>query len=124
MVVVAAWMYAVLALVAAVFQLGLATGRPWGHLALGGRYPGSWPIWLRGAAVFQAAVLVSMALVVLTVAGVGQLAPFATQLRWVVVAISAPSFLMNLFTPSRGERRLWAPVTGIMLVASVVVALS
>lgn len=124
MAVLAAWVYVAVALVAAAFQLGLAAGRPWGHLAMGGRYPGEWPAGLKAGAVFQAAVLVFMGLVMLTVAGVGDLAPWAAESKWPVVAVSGLSFLLNVVTPSAPERRLWAPPTGVMFVASLVVALS
>jgi hypothetical protein len=40
-----------------------------------------------------------------------------------VVAVAAVGLVLNLITPSAGERALWAPVTVILLLSSVVVAL-
>jgi hypothetical protein len=44
-------------------------------------------------------------------------------LIWMVVAVAAVGLVLNLITPSAGERALWAPVTVILLLSSVVVAL-
>jgi hypothetical protein len=45
-------------------------------------------------------------------------------LIWLVVAFSAISVVVNTITPSARERRLWAPVALVMLVSSLVVAVS
>jgi hypothetical protein len=44
-------------------------------------------------------------------------------LFWVVVAVAALGFVLNLITPSAGERAIWAPVAFVLLVSSTVVAL-
>lgn len=78
---------------------------------------------LRVAAAVQALVLASMAAVVLSRAAL--LMPawrHASRLVWVVVAVAAISLVLNLSTPSAGERALWAPVALVMLVSSIVVA--
>lgn len=123
---VAAWIYAALTAVACAFQLALAAGMPWGHLAMGGRFPGRFPPPMRVGAVVQALVLAGLALVVLSRAGVAlpQWSAASTKLIWVVVAISGLSALMNLATPSKWERILWAPVGLTMLATSLVVALT
>jgi hypothetical protein len=41
----------------------------------------------------------------------------------VVVAISAIALVLNLITPSAGERKRWAPIALAMLASSLVVAL-
>jgi hypothetical protein len=43
-------------------------------------------------------------------------------LIWVAVAVMGLSTLMNNITPSRPERRLWGPVTVIMFLALILVA--
>jgi type IV secretory pathway VirB2 component (pilin) len=46
----------------------------------------------------------------------------ARWMVWVVVAFSAVSLVLNLITPSAGERMLWAPVALVLLVCSLLVA--
>lgn len=123
--VVAALVFAALVGVVVLFQLALAAGAPWGHLAMGGRYPGRFPAPLRVGAVLQAAVLVVLALIVTGRAGLA--VPLGggwpSWTGWIPVGISGLSLLMNLATPSKAERRLWAPVAAGMLATSLVVAL-
>lgn len=108
------------------FQLGLAAGAPWGAYAMGGRYPGRFPVGLRMAAVVQAVLLALLALVVLSDADL--LAPGIADgqpwLVWLAVVFSALSVVLNTITRSRAERRLWLPVGVAMLVFSLVVGLS
>lgn len=121
----AAILYTIATAGVVVFQIGLALGAPWGGYAMGGAFPGRFPPHLRVAAVAQAAILVMLAVVVL--ATVGLLAPELVQaapwLVWLAVAFSAIAAVLNTITRSVGERRLWAPVTYVMLVCSLVVAL-
>lgn len=41
-----------------------------------------------------------------------------------VAVVSAVRLVMNLATPSKRERAIWAPTVAVMLVCSLVVALS
>lgn len=120
----AAWLFTIATSVVVLFQLALAAGAPWGEWAMGGAYPGQFPPTMRVAAVVQAALLVGMALVVLTRAGLftPRWARHARWLIWVVVAYSVIGLILNLITPSAGERALWAPVVFVLLVSSLVVA--
>ncbi|MDH3192935.1 MAG: hypothetical protein OEY55_04895 [Acidimicrobiia bacterium] len=120
----AAWLYFGLAGLVVLFQLALALGAPWGAIAMGGRYPGSYPHHLRGAAVVQALFIGAMAAVVLVRAGLVASPWFdiSKSLVWVVVAFAALSTVLNLTTPSKWERRLWGPVTVLMLITSITVA--
>ena len=124
--IVAAYAFALATAVAVLFQIALALGAPWGHLAMGGRFPGKFPPAMRATALVQAAVL---ALLAVTVAIKARLVlehfyPVSETAIWVVVAISVLSLIMNLVTPSRGERILWAPVALVLALSSLVVALS
>ena len=121
---VAGWLYAGLAGLAVLFQFALAFGAPWGALAMGGRYPGSFPHHMRGAAVVQAVVIWTMAGVVLVRAGLVSSPWFdiSRSLVWVVVAFAVLSTVLNLTTPSKWERRLWGPITVVMLISSIAVA--
>jgi hypothetical protein len=48
----------------------------------------------------------------------------ARWLIWVVVAYSVIGLVLNLITPSAGERAIWAPVAFVLLVSSALVASS
>lgn len=117
--------YGVVTLVVAAFQIALAAGAPWGAYAMGGAYPGQFPPELRVAAIIQAALLAFFALVVLARAGIilPKWSRTSRWLIWVVVAFSAVSLILNTITPSASERAIWAPMTLVMLVCSLIVAL-
>jgi len=122
----AAWLYTLFTSGVVLFQLALAAGAPWGEWAMGGAYPGQFPPPLRVAAVVQAALLVGMALVVMTRAGLftPRWARHARWLIWIVVVYGVIGLILNLITPSAGERALWAPVVFVLLVSSAIVASS
>ncbi len=116
--------YAIVTLGIAAFQVALAAGLPWGSYALGGTFPGQLPPALRVAAFVQAVVLLLLAGVVLARAGVAlrSWSRASRWLVWVVVAFAAVSLVLNLITPSAGERMLWAPVAFVLLTCSLFVA--
>ena len=123
---VAAIIYAVISSVVVAFQIALAAGAPWGEYAMGGAVPGQFPPALRIAALIQAALIAGMALVVLARAGL--ILPGWSRasrwLIWLVVAFLGFDLLLNLITPSAGERAIWAPTLGLLLVTSAIVAFS
>jgi len=121
---IAAIAYAVVTVGIVAFQIALAAGAPWGSFAMGGAFPGQFPPALRVAAVVQAALLLVWAGVVLARAQVAlpKWERTARWLIWVVVAFSAVSLVLNLITPSGGERMIWAPVAFVMLICSTLVA--
>lgn len=116
-------LYAIISGVVVAFQIALAAGAPWGEYAMGGAFPGQFPPALRIAALIQAALLVGLAVIVLARAGlVAVWSRAARWLIWVVVGFSALSFVLNLITPSAGERAIWAPIAFLLLISSAVVA--
>jgi len=121
----AAITYALITLGVIIFQLALAAGAPWGEYAMGGAYPGQFPPALRVGAVVQALLLAGFATVIAARGGLisSNRPRLMRVLAWVVVTFSALSFVLNSITPSAGERVIWAPVTLVMLICSVVVAL-
>ncbi len=108
------------------FQLALAAGAPWGAYAMGGAFPGRYPPAMRVAAVIMAGLLALIALVVLSCAGLvlAELAAGIPWVIWVIVALCALGVVMNAASRSAGERRLWVPVTLMLLASSLVVALT
>ena len=119
----AALLYAAVSLVVVAFQVALAAGVPWGAYAMGGAFPGRFPLTLRIAALAQAALIAGMSVVVLSRAGL-VLAGWSRATRrlvWFVVGFAAVSLVLNLMTPSAVERAIWAPVAVLLLASSAVV---
>lgn len=108
------------------FQIALALGAPWGAWAMGGAFPGRYPPRMRVAAILQAVVLGLVGVVVLSHAGLllPAIAGAVPWLVWLAVGLSGASLVLNAITPNVGERRLWVPVAAVMLVTSLVVALT
>jgi hypothetical protein len=121
---VAALGYAALSSVVALFQLALALGVPWGAYAMGGAFPGQYPPAMRVEALFGIAILGLMAAVVLSRAGLTlpKWSRASRWLIWVIVAYGVLGLVLNLITPSGGERLIWAPVAFVLLTCSLVVA--
>ena len=121
---VAAIIYAIVSLGVIAFQIALAAGAPWGAYAMGGAFPGQFPPALRIAAVIQALLLAGLAAVILARAGMmlPSWSRVSRWLAWVVVAFATVSLILNLITPSAGERAIWAPTALLLLISSIVVA--
>jgi hypothetical protein len=123
---VAAIIYAIVTLGVLAFQIALAAGAPWGAYAMGGASPGQFPPALRIAAVIQAVLLAGMAAVILARAGLvlPGWSRVSHWLVWIVVALTGLSLILNLITPSAGERALWLPTLSLLLISSLIVAFS
>jgi hypothetical protein len=121
---VAASLFTLLIAIVVIFQLALAFGMPWGALSMGGRFPGQFPPAMRFVCLIQIAILAFLGAVVLTRAGMilPEWYPQSTNVIWGVVMFSSVGLVANLFTPSKWERNIWAPVTAVLLVCSVFVA--
>ena len=121
----AAWVYCAVTAVVVAFQLCLVAGAPWGAYAMGGVHPGEFSTALKIGACVQALLLVAMAGVVMARGGLALPRWRRASRRWIwaIVAFAAVSLVLNLATPSAGERALWAPVAALLLLASTIVAL-
>ena len=122
---IAAIGFSILAAFAALFQIALVVGAPWGKLTLGGKFPGKLPLAFRLVAAGSGLLLTLFALVVLAKADLISVAwtSFSPWLIWIVVGYCALGVFANAATPSRSERVLWLPVVTAMLALSIVVAL-
>ena len=122
----AAYLFSVLIAFVVAFQLALALGAPWGEMAMGGKFPGRLPPRMRIAALVQMVVLVFIALVVLTRAGVilDEFSSLSKSVIWAVVVFSLVGAILNTITPSKKERMLWAPVSLVLLICATYVAVS
>jgi len=117
----AAVVFALFAALLVGFQIALALGAPWGHLAMGGRWPGRYPVHVRLMAILQGALMVGFAWVVLAHAGLIVQNTVPGWAIWVVLAFSSLGAVLNLITPSLAERKLWGPVALAMLACVLLV---
>jgi hypothetical protein len=122
----AAIIYAIVSTGVIAFQIALAAGAPWGAYAMGGAFPGQFPPAMRVTALIQVVLLIGMTLIVLARAGL--ILPgwqrASRWLIWFVLGFAALSLILNLITPSGGERAIWAPVAFVLLLSCAVVAFS
>jgi len=122
----AAKIFFVFSVVVSIFQLALALGVPWGEYAMGGKFPGKLPIKMRILAVLQIVVIMFFTAIVLTKAGM-ILSNYYNLSRiaiWFVIAYFVLGSILNLITNSKGERLIWGPITVLMLISSIIVAIS
>jgi hypothetical protein len=124
--IAAAILFLTLCLIVAVFQLALAFGAPWGEYTMGGRFPGKLPPKMRTAALMQIIIIIVFALIVLIKSGLvfSQFYSIGKIAVWFVVAFFVLGSILNLSTPSKGERMIWGPVNVLLLATSVFVALN
>ena len=119
MAILSAWVFSGLSLIVAMFQFGVAAGRPWGHLTNGGKFPGQLPMAMRGLAAVFGILWVVMAMLIL--GHVRGLDPSGPVELIPITALVAVTTVLNLITPSRPERLLWGPVTVLMLISLLVI---
>jgi hypothetical protein len=110
----------------AVFQIALALGAPLGAYAWGGEHPGVLPRRLRTGSAVSAPLLLAMAVIVATSAGL--ILPewrrdlsWATWLIFLFMVINTGA---NWRSKSRQERRLMTPVTLVIAALLLVVQFS
>ena len=107
------------------FQAALAAGAPLGHAAWGGKHR-RLPTSMRVGSAIAVVVWLVAASIVLGHAGFDVPSPPQTVRGWtiwIVVGLLVVGTLMNAASPSRWERSLWAPVSLILAVLTLVVAL-
>lgn len=118
-----AYIYCGFTAVVICFQFALALGAPWGELAMGGKYPGQFPVRLRVAALVQIGLLLILSVVVLTRAGM-MFSEYYSESRfviWIVVIFYLVGAVLNAITPSEKERMLWLPVCiGLVICVSFI----
>lgn len=90
---------------------------------MGGKYPGKYPPKMRVVAIVNIVVLMFLAIIVLSKAGLhfSQWLPFSRRAIWFVVVLLLLGSVMNSITPSKIER-IWAPVVFTQFITSLIVA--
>ncbi|WP_448529730.1 hypothetical protein [Raineya sp.] len=124
--IIATYTYSLLTFLVILFQVALLLGMPWGEYTLGGKYPGKLPIQGRFLVVFQIAVLLIFWFLVLAKSGIA----FETYQVigksgiWVVVVFFVLGSVANFITKSKKERMVMFPTNVVMLICSLIVAVS
>jgi len=122
--VFAAWFLVVANLLVALFQLALALGAPMGEYAFGGRNVGRLPAVYRLLSAGSFLVLLAIAGHYLSVLGVLPSlldAHGRAYSLWALTAFYALSFIGNLASKSKAERKMFVPVSGAMVLANVLI---
>ena len=118
-----ACLFFVLTLFVVIFQWLIFFKLPLGEYTMGGQNKGVLPKKYRIGAFIQSFILLFNGIVVLD-AGF-QFSVFSNTFieyyRWFIMVLMFISMVMNLITKSQKERRLWAPVTVVMFVLSMIV---
>ncbi|SIN78194.1 hypothetical protein [Vannielia litorea] len=94
------------------FQIALILGAPWGRITQGGQVEGPLPRSGRIVAAVSIALLIAMALAILSADGRWPAWPSWTG--WAAVAMNGVMTVLNWITPSPAERRLWGPITTVI----------
>lgn len=110
---IAAWIFVGFCLILSLFQLALIGGAPWGRLTQGGGQHGALRLPARVLAAVSIAVVVFMALCILSAAGRWPYWPAWTG--WVTLGLVSLTTVANGISPSRPERVIWTPVSLAML---------
>ena len=123
---VALWLLVVAFIKLSLFQLALAFGAKWGELAYGGAHKGRLPTNYRISSLFSSGVAIALAGHYLAELGVFE-SLLDSQGRlianWVFFALLAVGAVLNNISRSAPERKLWGPITIVMAVSALIVAL-
>jgi hypothetical protein len=113
--------YSIIIFAVICFQIALIFGAPWGRITQGGTHDGALPLKGRIIAAISIALLFFMILAMLSITGRWPNWPAWTG--WVTVAINLIMCVLNWITPSRAERKLWGPITTMIVVLSASIML-
>jgi len=119
----AAVLFSAASAVIMIFHLLLALGLPLGDRAMGGKYPGKWPVYMRFMALLIICFWILISLVVLIQAGL-VFTEYQSLLRsfgWLIILFTGIQVILHATTPSPKERQVWLPVTIILLGCSLAV---
>lgn len=105
-----------------IFQVGLILGKKWGEYTMGGYHKGKLPIHLRFFTFISVLILIFISLIILQESKlIDNYFKLQDNLIWGVIVFNIISFFMNTITRSKKERMLWQPLTGIMLIISIII---
>lgn len=107
------------------FQIGLIIGMPWGEWTMGGYNKGALPIRLRFGAFISASILSFFALTIsnkINLFGLNISLP--SWVSFLIIGFNVLAVIANSITQSPKERKLWQPITIVMLICSLVIFLT
>ena len=115
-------LYLALLLFTILFQIGLVFGKPWGEWTMGGYNKGVLPIKIRIAPFISILILSFFALFVINSTQIlSTNFSFPSFIKWFIIGFNVLAVIANSATQSKKERRLWQPITIVMLVCSLLV---
>ena len=118
-------LYLSLLLFTILFQMGLILGKPWGEWTMGGYHKGALPTNLRVGAFISILILSFLALIVIDQTQVFDIKlNFPDYFKWIVLAFNFAAVIANSITKSKKERKLWQPITILMLICSLIIFLN
>ena len=102
------------------FQIGLLIGKPWGEYTMGGYTKGVLPVKLRIAPFISILILTSFIIFTIDISKIFDISlNLPIYFKWVAIGFNGLAFFVNSITRSQKERKLWQPITLIMLIASI-----
>jgi hypothetical protein len=118
-------LFSIAILTVILFQFALALGKPWGEYSMGGKFKGEYPPKMKVVAVINALILIFLEFIVIIKMNLilSEFSNFANVAIWFVVIFTALGTKMNFITPSKKERKIWGPVSLLMLITSLLIAL-
>lgn len=121
------YLYLFFSTIIVAFQFALIFGAPWGEITMGGRYPGQIPLHMRMVILFVfIPILLLVTMIVLVRSGLicEGYYEWSRSAIWFVVAFHMIVSILNIITPSKMERMLWAPITIITLGCVIYIAIN
>lgn len=121
----AAILFTIITALLTVFQVALASGVPLGAYAWGGRDSGVLPKRQRIGSAVAVVIYLAFVLIVLSRAGIIDFLPdwFTVPATWVIFAYLLLGSAMNAISRSVKERAVMAPVTAVLAILVLLVAL-
>lgn len=121
---IAATVAVILLAALAALQVCVAAGMPWGRFVWGGAHR-VLPRSLRIGSALSIVLYVAFAWLLLARAGTlpGSDLPFVVVSTWVLLAYFCLGIVMNAASRSRSERLMMTPVCGVLIAATLIVAL-
>ena len=107
------------------FQIGLVAGKPWGEWTMGGYNKGVLPTKLRFGAFISILILSFFALITLDKINLFWLdLNFPNWTPFLIITFNILAVIANSITQSPKERKLWQPITIVMLICSLIIFLT
>ncbi|MDD9923955.1 MAG: hypothetical protein OXQ92_17000 [Boseongicola sp.] len=113
------YLYSLIILGVICFQVALIFGAPWGRYTQGGQIEDALP--QKGRIIAGASIVILAALALAILSADGKWPHWPAWTGWVAVVVNAIVTVLNWITPSAVERKLWGPITTVMLIVAIAV---